>query len=56
VSYAVYSGPLEGIWGARGEDAEKQLFDELLAKLDAGWREHMAQFGKIAAAMRSVGR
>ena len=54
-SKGVYSGPLQGIWSALGDLAERQLFDEFVSKLDAGWRQHMAEFGKIAAAMRSVG-
>lgn len=55
VSYTVYSGPLKGVWGALGESAERQIFDEFVGKLDVGWRHHMAEFSKIAAAMRSVG-
>lgn len=56
VSYMVETGFLQGTWGASGADADRVIFDEMLERLEAGWRHHLAEFGRIAAAMRSVGR
>ena len=56
VTYYVHDGPLKGVWRAWGVDADLLIFDMMTARLDELWREHLAGFSKIAAAMRSVGR
>lgn len=56
VAYLVGDGPLEGTWEARGEDADLVLFDRMLKQLDDDWKYHLQAYGRIAAAMRRVGR
>lgn len=56
VTYLVGDGPLEGNWSAAGPDAELVLLDRMLEQLDADWRYYLAEYGRIAAAMRRVGK
>ena len=56
VTYYVKSGVLKGRWRGQGDGADQVVFDEMIARLDAEWRQLLAEYGKIAAAMRKVNR